>query len=1111
MEDDALIVDVEPELNAESYIIHYGTESGKYTNSLETKDLSTRIYGLTPGTTYYFNVQAKKGDTISEYGKEVSFTTTSTTTFFDEFETMDKMLTHTSNWDFDSGNAGQDGQPNNFNGDSTRIKRIGNDKNSVASIVYVLPGLQQFDLTVYGYDKSLGTIKMYTSQDGESWENQDFNTSDPVNTKNNWFYQHLTTPQTGVNKNANYIKIEICNHPTKVWAPQLTRFDATMKNSSDFKILKDSMQNDSKSYMTKDIEFTTYMDDAVAKASSGQAELLYSYTNINDGVIIAYVKDGGSINLSTSKDGNSYTDLSVEQETLETKDGYTKIKITVPKLEKGIDYLKVNISKDSYISDISLNYIPENAGIQQIHFIDEKIDGVIDYDITPSIKTAPMNAQGNIVYNSDNDNIVSFKNGVLDFTKQGQTNVTASVEGTDISDTLPVTVYKDIALKKSVTASSSKAGYAVSNAVDGDMDVTRWQSGTEGKEWIQVDLRKEMSFDAIDLGWYSNGQSYDILISNDGKDWTTIQSVQNAEYGKYARFEFNEPLSARYVKVQGVDESQYSLFYFRVLQKNSSEDDIEIEPWNLALNKQAYSSGLHPADGKGKEEKYAVDGNNGTRWASKRSDNEWFYVDLGTECIVQGVNILWEAASAKEFKLQISDDAKTWTDMSHIKNNSVQNDWTRHTFTQDYEGRYVRMQGITANTKYGYSMYEFQVMGTTTDSEENQDIKDITFKDTMMTMLKGQSTTLDVVVNPSYAPSSKIAWKSSDPNLVTVNDDGKITVKGEEGYAVITAYSVKKPEINAQCTIVITPSEGKVIKVDGLQLMNVIDTLTVGDIHQLSVNIVPENATHKHIIWSSSDESVIRVDKNGKLEAIGEGIATITARTTANKKISTTITVKPKTETDKTKLQKLYDEYKNESEENYTEESWQTFEKAMLNAKAVLDNPNATQEEVDFAIQSLTEAKSQLIKKANKTKLEELIKKAEQLDPSDYTQESYVAVDKALENAKAVFDNQNASQEDVDAAVTKLTKAIDGLKEIEAKPEEPKDPIKPVAPEKPSNPDKPNNETDIDEKDSEDVNKNDNQVNTGNFTNPLGWSLLVAGAGIAFVYVLKKSRQSKEL
>ena len=32
---------------------------------------------------------------------------------------MDKMLTHTSNWDFDSGNAGQDGQPNNFEGDST--------------------------------------------------------------------------------------------------------------------------------------------------------------------------------------------------------------------------------------------------------------------------------------------------------------------------------------------------------------------------------------------------------------------------------------------------------------------------------------------------------------------------------------------------------------------------------------------------------------------------------------------------------------------------------------------------------------------------------------------------------------------------------------------------------------------------------------------------------------------------------------------------------------------------------------------------------------------------------------------------------------------------------
>ena len=38
------------------------------------------------------------------------------------------------------------------------------------------------------------------------------------------------------------------------------------------------------------------------------------------------------------------------------------------------------MSKDSMILDVALSYVPENADIQQIRFVDEKIDGVIDYD-----------------------------------------------------------------------------------------------------------------------------------------------------------------------------------------------------------------------------------------------------------------------------------------------------------------------------------------------------------------------------------------------------------------------------------------------------------------------------------------------------------------------------------------------------------------------------------------------------------------------------------------------------------------------------------------------------------------------------------------------------------
>ncbi|MGQ3477730.1 fibronectin type III domain-containing protein [Paenibacillus sp. TY11] len=63
--------------NAESYTIKYGTESGKYTETVTaTKDVYGNfvIPGLTNGTKYYFVVSAKVNGVDSEYSNEASAT-----------------------------------------------------------------------------------------------------------------------------------------------------------------------------------------------------------------------------------------------------------------------------------------------------------------------------------------------------------------------------------------------------------------------------------------------------------------------------------------------------------------------------------------------------------------------------------------------------------------------------------------------------------------------------------------------------------------------------------------------------------------------------------------------------------------------------------------------------------------------------------------------------------------------------------------------------------------------------------------------------------------------------------------------------------------------------
>ena len=102
----------------------------------------------------------------------------------------------------------------------------------------------------------------------------------------------------------------------------------------------------------------------------------------------------------------------------------------------------------------------------------------------------------------------------------------------------------------------------------------------------------------------------------------------------------------------------------------------------------------------------AIDENSVSRWSSKWTDSEWISIDLGSEKNVTGVELLWEPAFGKEFKIQASTDGKAWTDAF------VQTDGKggseRINFEKPQTARYLKMLGIKRATTYGYSLYEFR-------------------------------------------------------------------------------------------------------------------------------------------------------------------------------------------------------------------------------------------------------------------------------------------------------------------------------------------------------------------------------------------------------------------
>lgn len=125
----------------------------------------------------------------------------------------------------------------------------------------------------------------------------------------------------------------------------------------------------------------------------------------------------------------------------------------------------------------------------------------------------------------------------------------------------------------------------------------------------------------------------------------------------------------------------------------------------------------------------ATDGDLSVRWGSAHTDDEWLVVDLGAENYISRVSILWEAAYASSYLLQVAPaDAPLQEVTVNYAGNAtkvrvpIEDAWTtavsesatsagEKTSVVNASGRYVRMKGVKRASVYGYSCYEMNVYG----------------------------------------------------------------------------------------------------------------------------------------------------------------------------------------------------------------------------------------------------------------------------------------------------------------------------------------------------------------------------------------------------------------
>lgn len=111
-------------------------------------------------------------------------------------------------------------------------------------------------------------------------------------------------------------------------------------------------------------------------------------------------------------------------------------------------------------------------------------------------------------------------------------------------------------------------------------------------------------------------------------------------------------------------------------------------------------------------------------------------------------------------------------------------------------------------------------------------------------------------------------------------------------------------------------------------------------------------------------------------------------------------------------------------EADFTAGSWDAFQVALANAKVVADKTGATSEELQNALDELQTTMDGLV---DISILNTEIDTAGQLDPTDYTTDSWTAFQTALDNAKTVQANPDATQQEVDDTIDELETAFDNL------------------------------------------------------------------------------------
>ncbi|MBQ4436041.1 MAG: Ig-like domain-containing protein [Clostridia bacterium] len=165
-----------------------------------------------------------------------------------------------------------------------------------------------------------------------------------------------------------------------------------------------------------------------------------------------------------------------------------------------------------------------------------------------------------------------------------------------------------------------------------------------------------------------------------------------------------------------------------------------------------------------------------------------------------------------------------------------------------------------------------------------QPVSSIAITPAVRSLPVGGSIQLTANATPESAPMKAVTWKTENPKIATVDENGVITgIKRGETRVTATACDGSRVRVDMNVRVVQTAEQITLAKTDV--------TVDVGKTAVLKATVQPANTDNKNLVWTSTDTGVATVNAEGRVKGIALGECQIICASKANPEVTAAATV----------------------------------------------------------------------------------------------------------------------------------------------------------------------------------------------------------------------------